>query len=68
MCLLNTNTEKINRISWIKISDPLQSLKTKNRIPAARAWCNQLLFKIIKISNNSIIKMAIAERARDVEI
>jgi hypothetical protein len=62
-------------ISWIKISDPWQSLKTKNRIPSARAWCNQLLFKLIAIFDNCIIvksykmdNMTIAERAKAVEI
>jgi hypothetical protein len=29
--------------------------KQKNRIPAARAWYNRLLFKIITIFNNCII-------------
>jgi hypothetical protein len=70
MCLLYTNAEKIS-ISWIKISDPWQSLKTKNRIPAAYAWYNRILFKIIKIFDNCMIvksnkmdKIIIVERAR----
>jgi uncharacterized protein YlxW (UPF0749 family) len=49
--------------------------KQKTRILAARAWCNQLLFKLITIFNNCIIvksykmdRMTIAERARAVEI
>jgi hypothetical protein len=70
MCVLYINAEKI-RISGIQISDPWQSLKTKNRIPAARAWCNRPIFKIITIFNNCIIekshrmdRMTIAERAR----
>jgi hypothetical protein len=69
MCLLNTNTEK-NIISWKNVT-----LKTKNQIPTSRAWCNQLLFKLITIFNNCIIvksykidSMTIAERARAVEI
>jgi hypothetical protein len=44
-------------------------------IPAARAWCNQLLFKFITIFNNFILvksykidRMTFAERARAVEI
>jgi hypothetical protein len=49
--------------------------KQKNRIPAVRAWCNQLLFKLITIFNICIIVksykmdiMTIAERARAVDI
>jgi hypothetical protein len=29
--------------------------KTKNRIPEACAWCNQLLFELITIFDNCII-------------